>query len=119
VVPQAAVLTRASVRASVRACACAEGGKVAPWVGDDGQTFAMADIWPLTKRHEGGATPVCTRDPVPVQMWKGRAQSRCRCGRMGRVPVQMWAARATSIGSHRLDHGVAGHVATTPQVNPK
>ncbi len=39
--------------------------------------------------------------PVLVQMWKGRAQSRCRCGRGGpspadnvagvrRVPVQRW-----------------------------
>ena len=40
------------------------------------------------------------RSPVPVQMWEGQAQSRCRCGRdgpspgadvggMGPVPVQM------------------------------
>ena len=93
-VPQAAVLTRASVRASVRACACAEGGKVAPWVGDDGQTFAMADIWPLTKRHEGGATPACTRDPVPVQMWQARATSSW---------ITAWQAT----------------IATTLQANPK
>jgi hypothetical protein len=45
--------------------------------------------------------------PVPVQMWPGRAQSRCRCGRgepspgadaaaASPVPVQMWPGRAQS-----------------------
>ena len=35
----------------------------------------------------------CAPTPVPAQMWRGRAQSRCRCGRGGGVspvPVQMW-----------------------------
>ena len=28
--------------------------------------------------------------PVPVQMWQGRAQSRCRWRGVSAVPVQMW-----------------------------
>jgi hypothetical protein len=50
----------------------------------------------LTAQDVGGVSP------VPVQMWQGRALSRCRCGRGGPcpgadvggvspVPVQMWA----------------------------
>jgi hypothetical protein len=35
---------------------------------------------------------------VPVQMWWGRAQSRCRCGGASPVPVQMWQRCGTLYG---------------------
>jgi hypothetical protein len=40
----------------------------------------------------------CGREsPVPVPMWQGRAQPRCRCGRAWPSPkMQMWAGRAQS-----------------------
>ncbi len=31
--------------------------------------------------------------PVPVQMWAGWAQSRCRCGRGGPSPGDQWLAQ--------------------------
>jgi hypothetical protein len=51
---------------------------------------------------------VAGASPVPVQMWQGRAQSRCRCGRgepgpgadaagVSPVPVQMWQGRARPV----------------------
>jgi hypothetical protein len=56
------------------------------------------------RRAQVGPSPdadVAAVRPVPVQMWQGRAQSRCRCGRGGPSPgadlsgagpvsVQMW-----------------------------
>jgi hypothetical protein len=38
--------------------------------------------------------------PVPVQMWQGRAQSRYRCGRYGRL---------TARDMGRAQHGVSRH----------
>jgi hypothetical protein len=60
----------------------------------------------LTRAANPGAD-VAGASPVPVQMWQGRAQSRCRCGRgepspgadvagASPVPVQMWQGRAQS-----------------------
>jgi hypothetical protein len=37
--------------------------------------------------HAAGWAWVARPSPVPVQMWKGRAESRCRCGRVGAADV--------------------------------
>ena len=37
--------------------------------------------------HAAGCAWVARPSPVPVQMWKGRAESRCRCGRVGAADV--------------------------------
>jgi hypothetical protein len=64
------------------------------------RTHAIAHVRSAAERtrtrHSEEPSPgadVGGASPVPVQMWAGRVQSRCRCGR---VPVQMWAGRAQS-----------------------
>ena len=85
---------RRTIRSSIScACSCDHGAPPSP-------AAAAAGGRPGAAR--GAATSgarvrarACERSvgvvrPVPVQMWAGGAQSRCRCGRVSPVPVQMW-----------------------------
>ena len=63
-------LTRKHLHWRTRACTLPRT-HVAPL-----QSFAFGEVSVSSSSHKGRT------HPVPAQMWKGRAQSRCRCGRV-------------------------------------
>ena len=95
--------TRGVARATCNGCRCVRQAYVTPSAAAAGVAAAAAPDGQRRLRRRAAHS----RARVPVQMWEGWAQSRCRCGRggpspgahvggVGPVPVQMWEGWAQS-----------------------
>ena len=76
------------------------------------------ELWSAPFLEGAAGEPISGADvggPVPVQMWEGRAQSRCRCGRgESRRRADVGGARPVTLQMrHRVASSVPVQVSTT------